>query len=326
MNRSKRSETPHSRSPEDFDYDVCLSFAGEERAFVEQVADGLRTKGIRVFYDAYVKANLWGKDLYTHLGDIYRNSAYYCVLFASNNYSKKLWTNHERKNAQARAFSENSEYILPAKFDDCEIPGLLPTVGYIDLKFTSPAELVELVEKKLGDRVFKNFLPTDLDLLHGCITPKNKTVRKATDSDARHLFHALKRMSSDEIKIIFHIFVHGCSHELPENVHIDIDLLCRYCEMSPQKIRRVLSKLIPLGFKYFERKHPSTKLKHTYQVFSVEWHNRDEVFHGNATLVASLMIDGITQGRCEKCAWTAFNNLDFSSLSSITLRDGHIHD
>lgn len=36
-------------SDETFDYDISLSFAGEDRAYVEKVAGLLRRKGIRVF-------------------------------------------------------------------------------------------------------------------------------------------------------------------------------------------------------------------------------------------------------------------------------------
>ncbi len=32
------------------EYDVCLSFAGEQRAYVEQVAQILRQQGVHVFY------------------------------------------------------------------------------------------------------------------------------------------------------------------------------------------------------------------------------------------------------------------------------------
>src|SRR5205814_9278200 len=122
-----------SKSKRDFKYDVCLSFAGEDRKYVKQVASALTEKGIRVFYDEYERAELWGKDLYTHLDDIYQNSARYCVLFASKNYARKLWTSHELQSAQARAFKENKEYILPARFDNTVIPGLRDTVGYINL-------------------------------------------------------------------------------------------------------------------------------------------------------------------------------------------------
>jgi hypothetical protein len=51
-----------------FDYDVALSFTGEDRAYVDEIAEQLRSQGIRLFYDRYEQANLWGKDLYEHLG------------------------------------------------------------------------------------------------------------------------------------------------------------------------------------------------------------------------------------------------------------------
>ena len=66
-----------------FEYDVCLSFAGEDRIYVRLVADILKSKGVRVFYDEYEQIDMWGKDLYVHLNDIYQNAAKYCVLFAS---------------------------------------------------------------------------------------------------------------------------------------------------------------------------------------------------------------------------------------------------
>ncbi|WP_206919166.1 hypothetical protein [Alicyclobacillus suci] len=62
-----------------FDYDVALSFAGEDRIYVEQVAEILHAIGVRVFYDRYVEDELWGKDLYTHLDDVYQNK---CERFA----------------------------------------------------------------------------------------------------------------------------------------------------------------------------------------------------------------------------------------------------
>ena len=132
------------------EYDVALSFAGEDRAYVEAVAGELERTGVRVFYDASEEAVLWGKDLYTHLDEIYRNRARYCVMFISENYARKLWTNHERESAQARAFQQHEEYILPARFDGTEIPGVRPTTGYIDLQGRTPADLARLVLQKLG--------------------------------------------------------------------------------------------------------------------------------------------------------------------------------
>lgn len=131
-------------------YDITLSFAGEDREYVSQVADTLINLGIRVFYDEYEQVDLWGKDLYTHLDDVYRKKARYCVMFISQNYKNKIWCNHERMSAQARALNENVEYILPVRFDDTEIPGLRPTTGFIKIDSKPPEEISLIIAKKLG--------------------------------------------------------------------------------------------------------------------------------------------------------------------------------
>ena len=136
----------------DSDYDVALSFAGEDRPYVQQVAAVLHQIGVKVFYDEYHRVNLWGKDLYSHLDDVYRKKSRYCVVFVSKAYKKKLWANHERQSAQARAFRSRKEYILPAKFDVTEIPGLRPTQGFIDLRTVGPKELAWMIVEKLGMR------------------------------------------------------------------------------------------------------------------------------------------------------------------------------
>src|SRR6266571_828506 len=132
-----------------FEYDIALSFAGEDRAIVDELAATLAEGGVRVFYDNYEKAQLWGKDLYQHLQGVYKDRARYCIVFVSEAYARKVWTRHELKQAQARAFKENKEYILPVRLDDTEIPGLNATTGYIDLRHHSVAELNEVIIEKL---------------------------------------------------------------------------------------------------------------------------------------------------------------------------------
>jgi hypothetical protein len=136
--------------PDYFIYDVALSFAGEDRIYVEEVANLLRSFGVKVFYDKFEEANLWGKNLYEHLNDVYKSKAKYTLMFISKYYKEKLWTNHERKSMQERAFNEAKEYILPARFDDTEIPGLHSTLGYVDLRDKSPADLVAIICSKIG--------------------------------------------------------------------------------------------------------------------------------------------------------------------------------
>lgn len=119
-------------SPQQYTYDVALSYAGEDRNHVEALADALKRRGLKIFYDKYEKSILWGQDLYTYLSDLYEKKALYCVVFLSQHYAAKVWTRHELKAAQARALSENREYILPLRLDNTEIPGTLPTIGYLN--------------------------------------------------------------------------------------------------------------------------------------------------------------------------------------------------
>jgi hypothetical protein len=147
-----QERSPHAGTPQPpsiTNYDVALSFAGEDRKYARELAQLLTDSNFAVFYDEYEQSTLWGRNLYTHLSDIYQNKARYCVMFISEHYAKKLWTKRERESAQARAFRESEEYILPLRLDDTVLPGLEETVGYIDLRHNSVHHVFELLTKKL---------------------------------------------------------------------------------------------------------------------------------------------------------------------------------
>src|SRR5687768_3512655 len=117
-----------------FEYDVALSFAGEDRAVAEELGDLLRDKEIEVFYDEYQAGDLWGRDLVDHLVNIYSRKARYCVMLISQYYPLKKWTEVERTSAQERSFRDAAEYILPIQLDDTEVPGITDAAGYRDLR------------------------------------------------------------------------------------------------------------------------------------------------------------------------------------------------
>ena len=133
----------------EFKYDLAVSFAGEDRAIVERFVKLLQSAGLDVFYDADEQGELWGKDLYVHLDDVYKHKARFCVMFISEPYAKKRWTNHERQSAQERAFNENREYILPVRLDDTAIPGIRGTVGYLDLRRMKIEKIAEIAIDKV---------------------------------------------------------------------------------------------------------------------------------------------------------------------------------
>ncbi|MGW5051617.1 TIR domain-containing protein [Actinokineospora sp. NPDC004072] len=131
-------------------YDVCLSFAGDQRPYVDEVAKVLRAHGVRVFYDDDERADLWGRDLAAHLTSVYADAARYCVLFASAAYARRRWTDLERRAILARVFRDGDGYLLPVRFDDTPIPGVVETTGHVDARTTGPPELARLLLAKLG--------------------------------------------------------------------------------------------------------------------------------------------------------------------------------
>jgi hypothetical protein len=119
-------------------WDVALSFAGGQRDYVEKVAQALMARRVRCFYDADEQIELWGKYLAEELPVIYAEQAAAVVVFVSAEYAARDWTKLERRAALARAVRERREYVLPARFDDTPLPGLLSDMVSIDLRTRTP--------------------------------------------------------------------------------------------------------------------------------------------------------------------------------------------
>jgi len=135
-----------------FEYDVALSFAGEDRAVAEKFASLLIAKNIKVFYDEHEAAELSGKDLIARIAEIFRTKAQYCVMFISQYYPLEKWTKAERTSVQEHALRDADEYILPIQLDDTVVPGITETNGYRDFRQHSGESIVNLLEKKLTQR------------------------------------------------------------------------------------------------------------------------------------------------------------------------------
>jgi hypothetical protein len=131
-------------------WEVALSFAGEERSYVEQVAAALKQSGVRCFYDADEQIDLWGKYLAEELPAVYGGEAATVVVFVSAAYALRDWTRLERRVALNRAARERRECVLPARFDDTPLPGLLSDMVAIDLRNRKPKDFAVLVTAKLA--------------------------------------------------------------------------------------------------------------------------------------------------------------------------------
>ena len=135
---------------ENHQYQVALSFAGEQREYVEEVARHLQDRGINVFYDEFVEVLLWGKSGAEAFEKVFAEQSAYVVMFISKEYRDKRWCRHERRAALSRMIEEKREYVLPVRFDDTQIDGLPKDILYLEADKNKPAELAVKIAEKIG--------------------------------------------------------------------------------------------------------------------------------------------------------------------------------
>lgn len=130
-------------------FQVALSFAGEQRDYVQRVATALASLQIKCFYDQEQKVALWGKNQGEELQRIYMDDASAVVMFISEAYARKSWPIHERRSALSRAVRERREYVLPVRFNDSVLPGFDPDVSYLTADDFAPEALAAAIAEKL---------------------------------------------------------------------------------------------------------------------------------------------------------------------------------
>lgn len=213
---------------EEYKYEVALSFASEQRDYVELVANQLSLLGVRYFYDNHEKVNLWGKNLLKYLEEVYFKKSRYCVMFISKEYRDKYWTKYESESIEERIFYQNNEedfqqYILPVRFDDTKIPGIRNSLGFISAQEILPAELAEMIYAKVRGKEYHfhtNCRMLDLNEIYLDLTRRlpqafiSKTIRKSVSHqkfDAILLFNNSYDTQSEFMYYDGKIFLDGAN-------------------------------------------------------------------------------------------------------------------
>lgn len=147
--RTRTKKYP-SEMQKSFEYDITISYASENRKIAEELAEKLQNKGVRVFYDKFRKAELWGKKLMTYFQDAYGPKTKYVVPLISRHYPIKDWTDFEFSIMRTEAKKRQNEFILPVKLDDTEILGIRRDIGYLDYKEEGIDSIIDCLLEKLS--------------------------------------------------------------------------------------------------------------------------------------------------------------------------------
>jgi len=141
------------RERNSFEYDVALSFAGEDRNVAKKLFRLLTRQGHRVFYDEDRRAHLWGRDS-AEFERIYSTASRYVIPLISADYKQKPWTQWEFATARREAERRTGPFLLPVRLDDSRLFGLKEDTGYLDIRSLSIKEIASDFDAKMKATVY----------------------------------------------------------------------------------------------------------------------------------------------------------------------------
>lgn len=142
-------DLPKIISFESHQFRVALTFPGEHRDYVSEVAANLVTSlgANSVFYDQYYSAELAKPDMDLALQKIYHERADLVVVFLSEHYEKKEWCGLEWR-AIRDLIKKHSKKVMLLRFDEADISGLFSVDGYISLRTLSAKDTADRIAER----------------------------------------------------------------------------------------------------------------------------------------------------------------------------------
>ena len=132
-------------------FQVALSFPGEKRDFVRQVADLLAAALGKdsILYDEYLTAELARPNLDVHLGNLYRFQSELLVPFYCADYERKKWCKLEWRAMREIIHNLHDHQVMPFRFDDTEIEGVFSIDGYVKIAGRNPKDITDLILQRV---------------------------------------------------------------------------------------------------------------------------------------------------------------------------------
>lgn len=142
---------------EEMQFKVALSFAGEQRAYVAEVANELKRRlgPNAVFYDKDFTAQLARPNLDTLLQRIYLKNSELVVVFLGQDYEQKQWCGLEWRAVRTIIKNKNDAAVMLMRFDRADVSGTFEIDGFVDLEEFEPIQTARLIV----ERVRLNELP-----------------------------------------------------------------------------------------------------------------------------------------------------------------------
>ncbi|MEV4648341.1 toll/interleukin-1 receptor domain-containing protein [Saccharopolyspora sp. NPDC049357] len=145
-------------------YDIAVSFAGEQRDYVEAVVGAAKDRGLKVFYDKDKGNEWWGRNFIREQRKVYGSQTRFFVPFISTEYLAKPIPMDEFSAVMMTAVKQGDEYVLPVLMGDVQVPPdlLHPHIGYLRSDDFTPEALAEQLVQKVGTATSAGQQPRDV--------------------------------------------------------------------------------------------------------------------------------------------------------------------
>ena len=132
-----------------YKYDIAISYESNNRKYVKEVVEYLKSDGFTVFFDEDKKMELLSENLKTKLYQIYQNESLIKVLFVTEEYMKRPYTQLESR-AALRSIKDNHRRLVVINFMDAHIPEEFK--DYVYLKGDSSTdEIAYLISERVKE-------------------------------------------------------------------------------------------------------------------------------------------------------------------------------
>ena len=136
-----------------YDFDIAISFAGENRELAKNITDLLSVLDCTVFYDEYFEANYLGSSWSKQFNEIFSDKSRLVVCLLDEYHKEKIWPTFERECFQQRIKDAS---VIPVYLDNSKFVGIpsdiigIPYKGY---SHSDEEEITERIVLKLEERL-----------------------------------------------------------------------------------------------------------------------------------------------------------------------------
>jgi tetratricopeptide (TPR) repeat protein len=136
---------------------VALSFPGEHRLRVEEIAEALALNlgRDRVLYDKWYGPEFARPNLDTYLSNLYRDEADLVVVFLCREYNEKEWCGLEWRACRDLLKQRGDTRLMFLRLDGSDIPGIYSIDGYLPIREMADSEVAAAVLSRLGHQLPK---------------------------------------------------------------------------------------------------------------------------------------------------------------------------